>query len=53
MYTKGRKINKRISREYSMILNTSPQVEAYRFICTKLVIKMYLILFDADSNATP
>ena len=36
-----------------MILNTSPQVEAYRFYVPNLYIKVYLILSNVDDNATP
>ena len=35
-----------------MILNTPPQAGVYK-LCTKLVIKMYLILSDVNDNVTP
>ena len=47
MYTKGREINQRIYREYSMILNTLPQVGAYRS-CASSLLYMYLILSDGS-----
>ena len=36
-----------------MILNTPLKLKHIGYICTKFVIKVYLILSDVDDNATP